>query len=41
MILDHLAFPTKLSARAVSELGGSSRAFSDEQTQAPNPPKSD
>jgi hypothetical protein len=34
MILDHLAFSTKLSARAVAALGGASRAFSDELTQA-------
>jgi len=30
MILDHLAFSPKLSARAVAALGGSSRAFSDD-----------
>jgi len=30
MILDHLAFSPKLSARAVAALGGSSQAFSDD-----------
>src|SRR5439155_1198566 len=30
MILDHLAFSPKLSARAVAVLGGSSQAFSDD-----------
>jgi len=30
MILDHLAFSSKLSARAVATLGGSSQAFSDD-----------
>ena len=30
MILDHLAFTTRLSARAVAALGGFSRAFSDD-----------
>ena len=30
MILDHLAFSRKLSARAVAALGGSSQAFSDD-----------
>jgi hypothetical protein len=30
MILDHLAFSPKLSARAVTELGGPSNAFSDD-----------
>ena len=30
MILDHLAFSAKLSARAVATLGGRSKAFSDD-----------